>query len=150
MAVISLVKVEEALDLFQQMIETAGIDLANTHPKTIWPIFKEFTQIPADCIEEAVSFQCGMLDPLGDETVFCLDFVRQFTIEIDDEYDHTEQLHCEFEDAVTDRLENQETEVWSYEFNSLEEFFQMVEASEEFQAITVHSSWTLELYQETV
>ena len=74
----------------------------------------------------------------------------QFSIQKDGEYDHMEQLHCEFKCKPTEALQDFETEVWSYDSPSLDEYLQKVESLPEFQASVSHSPWQCGVYQEQV
>jgi hypothetical protein len=141
--------VQKAEETIRKMLAQAGIDLNNPDPLRIWDVFKDFVQEPVECADDGVWFQCGQFDFTG-RNLYYLDFVRQFTIEAEQEYDHMEQLHCEFTCEPKKELVALETNLWAYDFRSLAEFFEKVENLSEFQMATKAGGYKCEIYQEAV
>ena len=144
-----LESVQEALSIFKIILQNAEINLSKPSPIEVWQVFKRFAQIPFNCPEEDLLFQYGTFN-FTEKNLFYCDFVRQFTFEVDGEYDHMEQLHCELTCQPTQKLKYLEGNLWADEFNSLQEFFQKIENEKFFQEIASYSEWIIKVYQEKV
>jgi hypothetical protein len=134
---------DEALPKLKAMLGDA------TSPMETWPVFKAFTRLPVQCADDGVLFQCGVYDFTGQE-LFCFDFVRQFSIETDGEYDHMEQLHCEFTCEPHSGLRSLQATVWAYDFTTLGDYFRHVEQLQEFREGLQGTGWKTDVYQEVV
>ena len=118
--------------------------------KKVWKTFKIFCKEPVEGEEDKeILFQCGVYDITGEE-LFHLDFVRQFTVYEEDEYSRMEQLHCEFLFRPTDELSKLETEEWSMDFDEEDDFFNHIEALQEFKIPSNFKPIKLEIYQEEI
>jgi hypothetical protein len=113
---------------------------------TVWETFKLFAKEDVKGEEEkAILFQCGIYDFTG-ETLFYYDFVRQFT---DDEDGHIQQLHCEFVFEPIKDLKKLEASEWYFDTDGeIEDFFNEIEALEEFKIPLNYKPLSLNLYQE--
>ncbi len=128
-----MISASEAESYFRRMLVSAGFSEEEPDPLLAWRTFKAFASVPVDCAEDALLFQCGAYDFTGRE-LFHFGFVRQFTFEEEGEYDHMEQLDCTLLFEPDPELRQMETNLWSSEFNSPEEFFARVESLPEFGA----------------
>lgn len=117
----------------------------------VWNTFKSFAKVDVDCAESSLLFQCGVYNFTGTE-LFYFDFVRQFILEVDGEYSHMEQLHCEFIYTQVEVLRSLKKSLWTYDTeNNLELFFDKVEALNEFSIpIQEYCPFELEVYQEEI
>jgi hypothetical protein len=93
----------------KEMLDAAGVNVALPDPTATWRVFKQFAQMPVEDVAsedgDMCLFQWGTHDwGDGRGERFEIDFLRQFMIEVDGEYDHMEQLHCTFEFEPTDAL----------------------------------------------
>lgn len=131
------------------MLSEAGFDFQEPNPRLAWRVFKEFVRRPVECADDGVLFECGVFTFAGDEQ-FWLDFTRQFSIDVDGEYDHMIQLHCTFMCVPTAELRQLHTNLWAYDFDNLDEYFAAVESLTEFQTAIVQSNWSCVLHQGTV
>lgn len=123
---------EEGELILDAMLQDALPDVANPTVESVWRVFKEFCLTPADCDEDAFLFECGIHDYTGTD-LFHFSFVRQFTVyEQDDrsgeEYDHVEQLQCEFLFEPTNELERMSITLWGEAGAPVEEWFAEVES----------------------
>ena len=144
-----MITVQDAENVFRQMLIDEGHDLATLHPTTAWNVFKRFVQLAVNCTHDGILFQCGVYDFTG-EDLFYFDFVRQFSIDADGDYDHMEQLHCEFTCPPDETLRALETNLWAEEFDSLQDYFVAVESLREFQVALQYPSFSCTIYQEEV
>jgi hypothetical protein len=144
-----VLEVEQALPRFRQILEQAGFDTQRPSPRTAWRVFNDFVREPVACADDGVLFQCGLSRFTGEER-FYLDFVRQFSIEVDGEYDHMEQLHCEFTREPTALVRDLDWNQWAYDWPDLERYFAHVESQQEFQLAMAEAGWTFDLSQEAV
>jgi hypothetical protein len=102
-------KASEAEQTLKEMLGAAGIDVLAPDPLGTWKVFKRFAELPVEDVAsedgDMCLFQWGTHDWAdGRGERFEIDFLRQFTIEVDGEYDHMEQLHCTFEFEPTEAL----------------------------------------------
>lgn len=116
---------------YRHMLREAGFSEQRPDALLAWRVFKEFAEVPVECSEDALLFQCGVYNFTGRD-LFHFGFVRQFTFEEDGEYDHMEQLDCSLLFEPDAKLQQLETNLWSYDFSSAEEFFSAVEVLPEF------------------
>ncbi|NLP33696.1 MAG: hypothetical protein GX359_00660 [Clostridiales bacterium] len=75
---------------------------------------------------------CGAYDFTG-EDLFYLELVRQFVFEEEEEYDHMEQLIHAFHFRPNTGLQGLKTHLWTYDCNSVDEFFNKVENMDYFR-----------------
>jgi hypothetical protein len=142
--------VTEAEGQLKGMLKAEGFDISKPNPQIAWNVFKSFVQKPVECADDAVLFQCGTFSFTGKD-LFYLDFVRQFSIDDEDgEYDHMEQLHCEFTCNPNKELNPLEKNLWSYDFKDLNDYFAAVENLSEFQTAINHQDWECLVEQEEV
>lgn len=146
-------QVHEAEARLKQLLNAAGGDARRPNPLDAWRVFKQFAAEPVDCAEDGLLFQCGVYDFSGAKR-FHFDLVRQFTVADEHgDYDHMEQLHCEFTCAPTPALRKCKAGVWREEFDDdTDQFFAAVENMPEFQAGTQAQAadWSLSIWRETV
>lgn len=130
-----MIPTSQALSTFDRMLAEAGFDRGRPDPVLAWRVFQAFAQIPVDCADDGLLFQCGTYAFTG-EPLFHLDFTRQFTHEEDGEYAGMEQLSCTVYYAPTHELGELATNLWSYDCPSLGEFVARVEGLPAFQIPT--------------
>lgn len=129
-----MIKAYEAEEVLNEMLSESDFDINNPSPKLAWEIFKKFANLKVDCADDALLFQCGVYDFTG-EDLFHFEFVRQFSFEIDGEYDHMEQLRLTIYFKPNAELKELETNIWSYDFNSIDEYFNHVEKMNHFKIL---------------
>ncbi len=129
------------------MLEQAGFNMSQPAPLLGWSVFKQFVREPVQVADDGVLFETIAL-----KETFSLSFTRQFSHERDDgEYSHMEQLHFDFACPLTDALRGHETNLWAYDFPTLDAYFAAVEQLPEFQvAVAVPQPWRCEVYQSEV
>src|ERR1700689_1483493 len=96
-------KVAEAQARLEELLSKEGFSLDSPDPRIAWAGFKAFVLEPVDCADDGVLFECGVYSWTGQE-LFYFGFARQFTVDVDRDYDHMEQLHCKFNRPATDEL----------------------------------------------
>jgi hypothetical protein len=126
-----MIQSSEAESHYRHMLREAGFSEQRPDALLAWRVFKEFAGVPVECSEDALLFQCGVYGFTGRD-LFHFGFVRQFTFEEGGEYDHMEQLDCSLLFEADAELQQLETNLWSYDFSSAEEFFSAAEALPEF------------------
>ena len=92
-----MLKTSDTEARLKTMLLESGFDFEEPDPQLAWEVFKSFAQEPVESAREGILFQCGVFGFGATQKRFYLDFVRQFELEAGNgEYDHMEQLHCEF------------------------------------------------------
>ena len=129
-------KVRKAKKCLSEMRADSGVDMKQPSVLSVWNVFKSFSQVEVDCADDSLLFQVGVFNFTG-EDLFYLDFVRQFVIESGGEYDHMEQLHCEFLFKPEEKFREFNTNLWSYDCASFDDFFAKVEQFQEFQVPSI-------------
>ena len=140
---------DAALSKLRAILGLQAASLESPHPKEVWAAYKEFARLKVACAEDLLLFQCGVFDFTGVRK-FHFDFVRQFTVEVDGEYGHMEQLHCEFTCDADPDLDQCSATLWESDFSTRDEFLGAEEVSSEFLRGMSVAGWQLELFQETV
>ena len=140
----------EALPRLKQLITEAGPDPASFSPRQGLEIFDRFMRLPVDCSDDAVLVEIGVTlfgpDDRDDGPWFCVGLVRQFSFEIDGEYDHMDQLLCNFQRPVDDAPTDISLIAWTYDHPSLDQYFAHVRATPEWQQSVELSNWWTWLY----
>jgi len=104
----------------------------------LWDIMKQFMNIEFNCKSDALLFQCGVYNLTGEE-LFHFDFTRQFIMYKKNEYDHMKQLSLTVYFENNESLNNLKTHKWSFDFESLESFYNSVESLPEFIIPMIHN-----------
>ncbi|MHB1484116.1 MAG: hypothetical protein ACYCYI_05585 [Saccharofermentanales bacterium] len=113
------------------MLNKAGFKTEKPDIYLLWKVFKQFSNVKFNVADDALLFQCGTYNFTGKD-IFYWELIRQFSFEKNGEYDHMEQLHIEFLfDPAEDLAAFQDT-VWTYDFESLKEFYENVEEHDSF------------------
>lgn len=124
---------EEAEPVLRKLLKTNGFDPKKPSVKIGWETFKEMSKYLFDCSEDDLLFETGVYD-FSDEELFYFSLIRQFTIDVDGEYDYMEQLHMEFTYRPEAELKALTETIWTYDFDdNFERFLEAVEQSEAFQ-----------------
>lgn len=145
-----MIQPSEAEPHYRRMLHEAGFSEQRPDALLAWRVFREFAAVPVECADDALLFQCGVYRLTGRER-FHFGFVRQFTFEEDGEYDHMEQLDCTILFEPDAELRQLETNLWSYDFDTVEAFFAAVEALPEFGTpLRGRSAVGMELFQSEV
>lgn len=124
-------------DHFRQMLEIYRIPVPRLTIPQAWAVFKEFAAYPIeDAPDVELLFQWGTYDfpEVTERELFHCDFVRQFSIYEDGEYDRMEQLHCLFLYEPTAELRALTGNVWLE--SATETSFATVEQHPVFQLLT--------------
>jgi hypothetical protein len=143
--------VRQALPTLKRMMVESGVDSQKPVPRAGWEVFKRFAARPVYCASDGLLFQCGVYEFTG-KPMFHFDFVRQFRIEKDGDYDHMQQLHIEFLFEPTPQTGEMHFDKWSFDFRSLEEWFRFIEARPEFRDVIESTAQpaSVKLYQEKI
>ena len=129
-------KVEESEAILTRLLREAEIDLDQPRVEDVqraWQCFKQFCRLPAERAEDGILFQCGIFTFTG-EPLYYFDYVRQFECEGLEGDDALLQLHCEFRFTPTDEMAELDTNLWSFDYPTLDDYFAAVEGLPEFQA----------------
>lgn len=147
-----LLGTEEGLPLFRKMLKEAGFDPKEPDLQTAWEVFQKFSGSRFDCSDDSLLFEAGIFDFTGEDEQFCLSFVRQFTIEVEEEYDYMQQLHIDLFYQPDESLERLEDTIWTYDFDDdFPSFFKAVEQSEAFKRLMAERRpSSCEIYQDEV
>jgi hypothetical protein len=115
-----------------KMLRESGFNFDSPDPKLAWEIFKNFFSTKVDCADDALLFQYGVY---RDDGSFEFDFTTQFIFEEDGEYDRMEQLHLTFYYRPNKELEDLNAHIWTYDCDSINEFFSRVENMNNFKTL---------------
>jgi len=126
-----MIKVNEAKELLIKMLNESTFNFDSPNAKLAWETFKKFLNTKIDCADDGTLFQCGVYRFAG-EDLFYLEFVRQFSLEEDGEYHHMEKLRFRLDFKSNTELKDLKTNLWSYDCNSIDEFFSKVENMNQF------------------
>lgn len=129
-----MLKVDNTQMKLENLLNEAYFDFDKPNCYLAWEVFKKYASIIVDCADDAFLFQCGTYTFTGEE-MFEFEFVRQFTIEEDEEYEHMEQLSLTLYYIPDEELKGIETNLWSYDFDTIDVFFEAVESMNEFNEI---------------
>lgn len=125
-------KTEKAEEFFKELLKKHGFDKKKPDLLTGWTVFKKMSAQPFDCAGDSLLFETGVYDFTG-EALYYISLVRQFTIDVDGEYDYLEQLHLEFTYQPEECLKDQKTIIQTYDFDDdFQMFFEAVEKAEAF------------------
>src|ERR1700722_15658610 len=104
-------RVAEGERTLKTMLTDAGVDIERPEPLDVWRTFKGFMAVFAEdapwteSFRDAMLFEWGVYDwQDGKGERFQVDFTRQFSVYLEDEYDHMEQLRCTFYFEPTEEL----------------------------------------------
>ena len=135
----------------RQLLLDAGFSFERPDPLKAWEVFKRFVREPVDCADDGVLFECGVYDFMGQGDRFYFSFVRQFSIDVNGEYDHMEQLRCEFSCPPVPQSTEICTNLWLYDYaGNYDQYFKAVESLPQFQHGAIHAGWECTLEQEWV
>ena len=140
---------QEAEHELENLLAAAGFDFACPDPALAWSVFKDFSAVPVEGVDNGFLWQLGCYDFTGKKLCY-LDFVRQFTFYDEGEYDHMEQLHIEFTGEPSPELLPLERNKWAFDYPTLADYFQDVEKFPEFQTALKHAAWKVNVRQEQV
>lgn len=123
---------EEAEVILKALLKEAGFHDEAPDLVTAWETFKKMCEYEFDCAEDELLFETGVYDFTGKE-LYYLYIVRQFTIEVEGEYDYLEQLRMEFSYEPEGELKEMEEIISTFEFDDdFGEFIKAVEKSPAF------------------
>lgn len=133
------------------MLREVGFDMNRPDPLLGWSVFKQFVREPVQVYDDGVLFEVIAVEQ-DQQEVFSMSFTRQFShVGADGEYSHMEQLHLGFPSPLTETLRGLETNLWAYDFPTLDAYFAAVEQLPEFQAaIAIPQPWRCLLCQDEV
>ncbi len=129
-------------------LRRAGFKAKKPNPSLGWAAFKSLALEPVPCVKEALLVEAGNFYP--GEDLFHLTFVREFWV-MENGEEYCEQLHCDFTCSPNDGLPDKQTFLWSYDFETLEDYFAAVELLKCFKAALRQppESWQSEIFQFT-
>jgi hypothetical protein len=127
-------KLIDAEPTLRRMLAEARLDPDALEPWNAWKVFKAFLRIPADCDEDAASFQSGFDEEKSEESPFYVELVRQFSAVEDEREELIGRVVVELVYAPAGFAHVPASDAWSYDFPSLTEFAQHVEGTAVFQA----------------
>lgn len=143
-------KTEKAEEYFKELLKKSGFDEKKPNLLTGWEVFKRMSVQTFDCFEDSLLFESGVYDFTG-EALYYVSLVRQFTIDVDGEYDYMEQLHLEFTYQQEERLLEQKTIIQTYDFDDdFQMFFEAVEKAEAFLIPQGMTPVGVEIYMDEV
>lgn len=139
----------DAESILSAMLAEAGFNFSASDPAVGWSVFKNFVIKEVQAPGDGVLWQIGSYNFTGKQLCH-FDFVRQFEIHDEGEFDHYEQLHLEFTAVPTPELANIERNDWSFDFPSLPAYFDHVEQRDEFKKALAHRAWQARVHQHSV
>lgn len=147
----TLLKTVDALGKLRASLKEAGFNPKEPDLKTAWEVFKKFNRLRFDCSDDSLLFEAGVYDVTGEEQ-FYLSMVRQFTIEVDGEYDYMEQIHLDLIYPADDRLGSLNETLWTYDFDDdIPAFIAAVEESPAFNiALEEYHALASDIYQDEI
>jgi hypothetical protein len=139
--------VANAMSRLHVLLAQAGFDVAKPDPLAAWAAHKLFVRETLESDEDGALFQCGPVT-FGGTRRFQVDLVRQFAV-TDDDY-HLEQLHCSLTCPLKPWNEPLVTSIWSFKYETLDEYFTAVERFPDFRMVMSPGNWRCEVKQEWV
>ena len=126
-------RASEAEDKLGAMLEEAGLDPAHLDTWEAWKVFKLFARVPVEADGEGLAVQAtGETTPDGLERVY-LSFVRQFTAIEGEESAPIRFAGLELIFDWAEHQLDQDLDIWSYDFPTIQAFVASVEESPAFQ-----------------
>lgn len=144
-----MITTAEAEPRLRAVLAAAGFDQARPDPRVAWRAFREFAAVPVAAAADDLLFQCGTHDFAGPRR-FHWNLTRQFTHEEDGGYAGMEQLQLTILYEPTPDLAAVETNLWSLDCASVDEWFARVEALPEFHAAMSGQPVACEIFQDDV
>lgn len=147
----NLIKTVDALGRYRASLKEAGFNPKEPELKTAWEVFKKLSCLRFDCSDDSLLFETGVYDFTGEEQ-FYLSMVRQFTIEVDGEYDYMEQIHLEFSYRTDEKLAGLKETFWTYDFDDdVSAFIAAVEESPAFKIpLKEYHALAVDIYQDEI
>jgi hypothetical protein len=146
-------RIDEAEARLHSLLSDAGVDPRSPTFQETWTVFRSFATEPVETKSDGVLVQGAAHSFYGFER-YTFDFVRQFeVVDGDGEFDHYEQLHCEFcfDPAASVGELASFTEWWFADGgSSLDDFLDEIERRREFAAAVGAVALTGRVEQEAV
>ena len=135
---------------FRSMLDRAGVRIEAPDANAVYSVFKDFARQDVEGVVDGVLFETGVYG-FGKPETFTIHLVRQFTFEVDGEYDRMEQLQCwiHYEPDAELRSLGAFT-AWAENFATLEQFFGAMDARPEWTAVKGRRANRLELHHGAV
>ena len=144
-----MLSTDEAKTHLEAALTAAGFDHATPDARAAWRAFRAFAAEPVAAATDGFLFQCGTYDFTGDPR-FHWNLTRQFTREEEGEYAGMEQLQLTILYEAAPELAAIETNLWSFDCASTDEWFARVEALPEFRVAADRQPVGCEFFQEEV
>ena len=144
-------KTSDALGMFRAVLKESGFNPKEPDLKTGWEAFIRFAGLSFESADDSLLFEAGIYDlPDGDR--FFLSMVRQFTIEVDGEYDYIEQIHLDLLYMPDETLNSLEETLWTYDFDDdVPAFLNAVENSPSFKiSMEQYHPLSSDIYQDEI
>lgn len=137
--------------LLKEKLLAKGFNKDNMDLELAVSIFKEFFNTKFKCEDDAILWETGTFSFTG-EKLFSCSLVRQFDFEIDDEYDHMEQLHLIIYYEPNEELNNLGKTIWTYDYDEdIDKFFEAVKNDKSYLIpLTKYKPINFEVYFELV
>ena len=147
----TLLKTSEGMARFRALLKENGFIPKEPNLKTGWDVFRKFAGLQFDCADDSLLFEAGVYE-YTDETLFCLSMVRQFTIEVDGEYDYIEQIHLDLFYKPDGTLGGLKETLWTCDFDDdASAFFKAVEESASFKIpFERYQPMSCDIYQDEI
>jgi hypothetical protein len=144
-----VISTEETEDGLRAALSAAGFNSASPEPLIAWQAFRAFAAVPVAAASDDFLFQCGVYDFTGVPR-FHWNLTRQFTHDENGEYVGMEQLQLTILYEPSQELTAVETNLWSIDCASMDDWFAQVEALPEFRVVAGRRPVGCEIFQENV
>lgn len=115
-----------------------------------WRAFKDFARTVELADGTGLLFQVGTYAFEGPPR-FHVDYVLQIeSAAADGEHEGLEQLHCELTCPPTPEVDGVETDLWSFAYPTVDDYYAAVEALPEFEIAVRQGSYRLRVHREHV
>lgn len=147
----TLLKTSDGIKRFRALLKEAEFNPREPKLAGAWEAYKKFSEISFDCAIDNLLFEAGIYD-CTEGDVFCLSLVRQFTLEVEDEYDYIEQIHLDLLYQPDETLRGLKETLLTYEFDdNVAAFLEAVEKSPAFQIpLKQYAPAAAEIYQDEI
>jgi hypothetical protein len=137
-----------AAPLLRLLLALEGMEPPLVIPAGAWAVFKRYARMPSAADDDAVGFLARWVEEPGNEpVVFCV-LERRLTDAAGNPLGMTRTVQLEYTYDAEDASDLEDIEIWSDEFESLDDFFQEVEDLPQFELMQSAPVLTCDLYTE--
>jgi len=119
--------------LLRLLLALEGMEPPLVTPDRAWEVFKRYARMPSAADDDVVSFQARWVEEPGNEPVVFCGLARRLTDAERNPLGLTRTVQLEYVYEAEDAGEFEDIEIWSDEFESLDDFFQEVEGLAQFE-----------------